>query len=278
MPAWPVYGELRGQRRERWGVSVPLFLAEREHLLSGDRVHLSGAEGKHASAARRLTAGERVDLTDGAGLLAECVVTSAGRDGLEAEVRSRSEHPAPTPRLVVVQALPKGDRGERAVEMLTEAGVDVVVPWAASRCITRWEGSRGDKALARWQVKAREAAKQSRRVFLPEVAPLATTKAVAQTLSAAALGAVLDSAAETRLAELWPPHQAEQAGPRTTEDVKASGDIMVVVGPEGGVAPEELAAFESAGAVAARLGPTVLRTSTAGVAAVAVLAARCGRW
>ena len=254
-------------------MSVPLFLAERERLLSGDRVHLSGAEGRHASAARRLTAGERIDLTDGAGLLAECVVTSVGGDGLEAEVRSRSEHSAPAPRLTVVQALAKGDRGERAVEMMTEAGVDVVVPWAASRCITRWEGARGEKSLARWRGKAREAAKQSRRVFLPEVDALATTKTVSETLSKAALGVVLDSDANVRLAEA-----AQASGSHVGEGAVAAGGIVVVIGPEGGVTPEELDAFDSAGAVAARLGPTVLRTSTAGVAAIAVLSAHCGRW
>lgn len=265
-------------------MSVPVFLAEREQLLSGGRVRLSGAEGKHASAARRLTAGERVDLTDGAGLLAECVVTGTGRDELEVEVQARGERPPPAPRLIAVQALPKGDRGELAVEAMTEAGVDVIVPWAASRCVTRWYPGRGEKALARWRVKAREAAKQSRRVFLPEVTELATTVTVAETLASTSCGVILDGEADARLADMPLPHVTQGSGAADaagdaweSRDIE-TGDIAVVIGPEGGVSPDERATFESAGAVAARLGPTVLRTSTAGVAAAAVLFARYGRW
>jgi 16S rRNA (uracil1498-N3)-methyltransferase len=241
-------------------MSPPVFLCDR---LAGDRIVLDGPEGRHAAAVRRLRPGERADLTDGAGQVVECTVTSAGRDSLELEALSRRYEPAPAPRIVVVQALPKGDRGELAVETMTEVGVDVVVPWAAARCVTQWRPERRAKSLARWRATAREAAKQSRRAWLPEVTDLATTADVAARLADAALAVVLHEEAERPLSGL---------------EVPAEGELVVVVGPEGGVTDEELARFGDAGAVPALLGPTVLRTSTAGVAAASVLLTRTGRW
>jgi 16S rRNA (uracil1498-N3)-methyltransferase len=243
-------------------VTPPLFFVPPERL-AGDRVVLDGAEGRHAATVRRLLAGERVDLADGSGLVLECVVVAAGRDRLELEVRSRVQVPPAQPRLLVVQALPKGDRGELAVELMTEVGVDTVVPWAAARCVTRWEGLRGQRAAQRWHAHAREAAKQARRARIPDVEPLASTADVAARLAASALGVVLHGQAERPLASL---------------DVPRTGEVVVVVGPEGGITPDELVAFRAAGAHLARLGPEVLRTSTAGVAALAVLQARTGRW
>ncbi|MFI6451168.1 16S rRNA (uracil(1498)-N(3))-methyltransferase [Streptosporangium amethystogenes] len=243
-------------------MTVPVFLAEPADLARPEFV-FGGPEGRHAAAVRRLRAGERLDLTDGAGSVAECVVIEAGKDSLRVQVLRRHEVPVPSPRLVVVQGLPKGDRGELAVEMMTEAGVDVIVPWAAARCVTQWKGERAAKALARWRSTAREAGKQSRRFRLPEVTELASTAAVAALLSAAALGVVL--------------HE-EAASPLSGLPLPAGGDIVVVVGPEGGVSQEEIAAFRAAKAVPALLGPTVLRTSTAGVVAAAVLQTRSGRW
>ncbi|MFB9720187.1 16S rRNA (uracil(1498)-N(3))-methyltransferase [Planobispora longispora] len=243
-------------------MTAPVFLADRTDL-AREEFTLGGPEGRHAAAVRRLRAGERLDLTDGAGAVAECEVLDAGKDSLRVRVLRRHEVPAPAPRLVVVQGLPKGDRGELAVEMMTETGVDVIVPWAASRCVTQWKGERAAKSLARWRSTAREAGKQARRFHLPEVAELATTAGVAALLSAAALGVVLHEEADAPLSGLEPP---------------GAGDIVVVVGPEGGISAEELAAFREAAAVPALLGPTVLRTSTAGIAAAAVLQARTGRW
>lgn len=243
-------------------MSAPLFLLDAADLV-GDRVVLAGSEGRHAATVRRLTPGERVELTDGAGAVAECVVVAAGRGRLELAVESRRQVPPALPRLVVVQALPKGERAELAVEALTEVGADVIVPWAAARCVTRWSGDRGARGLARWRSTAREAAKQARRAWLPEVSALATSADVAALLRASALGVVLHEAASAPLAGIGVP---------------AAGSVVVVVGPEGGVDPEELAAFAAAGASAYRLGPTVLRTSTAGAAASAVLLARTQRW
>lgn len=253
-------------------MSVPVFLSEAAGRPAGggDRVVLDGPEGRHAAAVRRMRPGERLDLTDGAGRVAECVVLDVGRDRLTAEVLRWFEVEPPRPRLIVVQGLPKGDRGELAVEMLTEAGVDVIVPWAAARCVTRWQGDRAAKALGRWRGTAREAAKQSRRFHLPEVTEQATTAHVADLIASAALAVVLHEEAAEPLSGLDVP------GALT--DARGRSDIVVVVGPEGGITDAEVAAFRAAGAVPALLGPTVLRTSTAGIAAAAVLLSRCGRW
>ncbi|MFC0039078.1 16S rRNA (uracil(1498)-N(3))-methyltransferase [Actinomadura rayongensis] len=243
-------------------MTAPVFLAE-AGMLDADRVVLDGPEGRHAATVRRLRAGERVDLTDGAGILVEGVVAAVAKDALTVDVHVRRAVPEPVPRLVVVQALPKGDRGELAVETMTEAGVDEIVPWAAERCVTRWKAERRDKALGRWRSTAREAAKQARRAWLPAVADLATTADVAARLDRASAAVVLHEEAAARLSAAAPPRD---------------GEIVVVVGPEGGIADTELTAFAAAGADPVRLGPTVLRTSTAGVAALAVLAALTGRW
>jgi 16S rRNA (uracil1498-N3)-methyltransferase len=240
-----------------------LFLTDHASL-ERDEVTLSGAEGRHASTVRRLRPGERVDLADGAGLLAECVVTATGPGLLELTVLRRQIDPPPQPAICVVQALPKGDRGELAVETMTEVGVDVIVPWAAERCVAAWApGPRGQRALDRWRASAREAAKQSRRSRLPEVTELAATRAVIERVALAASTIVLDPQAGVAFGALALP---------------ADGEVILIVGPEGGLSPAERDAFAAAGAVAARLGPTVLRSSTAGAAAAAVLLSRSGRW
>jgi 16S rRNA (uracil1498-N3)-methyltransferase len=238
-----------------------VFVVPTERLATSVVV-VDGAEGRHAATVTRLAAGEAVVLVDGLGRRGEGVVVYTGRDVVEVDVTSVSERPAPQPRFVVVQALPKGDRGELAVESMTELGVDGIVPWAASRCVTRWRADRADKALARWRTSSRAAAKQSRRSRFPEVTGLATTSDVCRLLSGAALGAVLHESGTQPLADVALP---------------VVGDVVLVVGPEGGVSDDELGAFREAGAETYRLGETVLRTSTAGVAALAVLSAR-SRW
>ncbi|HET7328141.1 MAG TPA: 16S rRNA (uracil(1498)-N(3))-methyltransferase [Nocardioidaceae bacterium] len=243
-------------------MSVPVFLVESSSL-QDELIALGGSEGRHAGVVRRLAVGERIDLTDGAGSVASCEVAEAGKDGLTCHVLARRTDPPPFPRFTVVQALPKGDRGELAVEMLTEIGVDQVVPWAASRCVTRWRGERADKSLAKWRSAAREAAKQSRRSWFPSVAPVASTSEVASLLGRSAMPIVLHEAADTAVAAVTMP---------------PAGDVVLIVGPEGGISDEELAVFAGAGAQPRRLGPSVLRTSTAGVAAVAALMSRTARW
>ena len=237
-------------------MSVPVFLWDD---LDRPQVLLTGAEGRHAAGSRRLQPGEAVDLVDGRGTRADCRVVRSGRDEVLLEVVGRAYEPEPQPRLVVVQALPKGDRGELAVELATEVGVDEVVPWVAARCVMQWKGERGERQRERWQSTAREAAKQSRRSWVPEVAPLHTTAQLRARLAAAHV-LVLHEAATT---------------PLTSLPLPADGEVALVVGPEGGLTEDEL---ETLGGTAVRLGPTVLRTSTAGAAAVAVLSARSGRW
>jgi 16S rRNA (uracil1498-N3)-methyltransferase len=240
----------------------PLFLVPPGDL-STDIVTLSGPEGHHAAAVRRLRAGERADVSDGAGTLAECVVVSAAAGLVELSVRSVHVVPAPQPRITVVQALPKGDRGELAVELMTEVGVDSVVAWAAERSVTRWQGERGERALAKWRTTAREASKQSRRAWIPEVTGPARLPDLTKLVSAVALAVVLEADAAASMSALPLPSR---------------GDIVLVVGPEGGTSAAERTALAAAGATEARLGPTVLRTSTAGAAAAAILLSRTGRW
>ncbi|MEU0657966.1 MULTISPECIES: 16S rRNA (uracil(1498)-N(3))-methyltransferase [Streptomyces] len=245
-------------------MTAPVFLVDRVADAAGGTITLDGPEGRHAVSVRRLRVGEEIVLTDGAGTGAYGTVAAVeGKDRLEVAVSEVRTEPAPAPRITVVQALPKGDRGELAVETMTETGVDAIVPWAASRCITQWKGDRGLKALAKWRATAREAGKQSRRLRFPDVADAATTKQVAQLLAAADFAAVL--------------HE-EGAAPLATAELPATGEIVLVVGPEGGVSPDELAAFAEAGATPCRLGRSVLRTSTAGTAATALLLGRTGRW
>ncbi|MEV3855455.1 16S rRNA (uracil(1498)-N(3))-methyltransferase [Streptomyces sp. NPDC050095] len=256
-------------------MTAPVFVVEAAEGVEGVKggvpgdctYVLDGPEGRHAVSVKRLRAGEAVVLTDGRGAWCEAVVAgSEGKDRLIVEAGPVRVEAEERPRITVVQALPKGDRGELAVETMTETGVDAIVPWSASRCITQWRGERGVKALGKWRATAREAGKQSRRVRFPEVADAASTKEVAALLAGADLAVVLH---EDRDA----PSAALASAPLPTD-----GEIVLVVGPEGGVSPEELEVFEAAGAGVFRLGRSVLRTSTAGTAAVALLLGRTGRW
>ena len=229
----------------------------------GTSVEVDGDEAHHAVAVRRLRVGEQVVLTDGVGTSVVGEVATTGKRVFTVTVSSVEAADAPQPAVVVVQALPKGDRGELAVEVLTEVGVAEIVPWAASRSVAVWKGERAEKSLARWRATAREAAKQARRSWLPDVAPLASTEDVVHLIGGADLAVVLHEAATASLADIAVP---------------PDGRLLVVVGPEGGLSDEEIGAFTEAGAVSVRLGAEVLRTSTAGVAAVAALLSQTPRW
>jgi 16S rRNA (uracil1498-N3)-methyltransferase len=229
----------------------------------GDQVVVEGDEAHHAVAVRRLRVGEPLALTDGRGTMLVGTVTESGKRLLSVLADEVESVPEPTPRFTVVQALPKGDRGELAVEVLTEIGVATIVPWAAGRSVAVWRGERADKGLARWRSTAREAAKQARRAWFPEVAGLASTADVAALAAEASVAVVLHEDADTTLGRVAVPEE---------------GTVMLVVGPEGGLTDEELVALREAGAIDVRLGAEVLRTSTAGVAAVAALLSRTSRW
>lgn len=227
----------------------------------GARLSLTGAEAKHAATVNRTRPGESVLIGNGRGLVAsgEVLVATTGELTIDVEAVSRVERPAPS--ITLVQALAKGDRDELAIQAATELGVDAVVPWAASRSVSRWEGPKVAKGRERWATIVREAAKQSIRAWTPVVGELATTKQIAA-LAAGARVLVLEPDAPAPLTGVVPDGR----------------DLVLVVGPEGGIAPQELAAFRDAGAELVRLGDTVLRTSTAGPAALAVLNGALRRW
>jgi len=284
-------------------VTAPVFLADGADL-AADLIVLTGAEGRHAATVRRIRPGERADVTDGQGLLAECVVTAAGAGQVELRVQARREVPVPDPLITVVQAIPKGERAELAVETMTEVGVDVIVPWQAERCVARWPADRVPKALGRWRSAVREAAKQARRARVPEVTGLASSADVVARVWATAFAIVLEPDAGVALSQLalaqptgsrpsasqptgfqptgFQPTGSEPGvpGPErlSPPPLPVSGDIVLIVGPEGGISPDELTAFTDAGATSARLGESVLRTSTAGAVAAAVVMTTTGRW
>jgi 16S rRNA (uracil1498-N3)-methyltransferase len=222
---------------------------------------VTGPEAKHAVTVSRLTPGERIAVGNGSGFVARGVIVSAAASEFVMEVEEVELVDPASPAIWLAQALAKGDRDEYAVQQATELGVDGVIPWSAQRSIVKWEGAKVRKGQERWSVIAREATKQSLRPWMPEVAALASTAVLAQ-LAAGTRMLVLEPTAERRLSEL-------------EIDTR---DLVLVVGPEGGIAPAELSRLRSAGAELVRLGDTVLRTSTAGPAALAVLSAKLGRW
>ena len=246
-------------------MSLPVFWRSTLEA-DGGLLRLDGPEGRHAAVVRRLRIGERLRVTDGRGAYVEGAVVSVGKTTLEVSVGDRVEEPPPALRLTVVQAVPKADRAALAVEVLAEVGVDRLVPWAAERSQVRLSGQHADRMLRKWRAWAVESSKQARRSWFCEVADVAATADVAALLARADLGVVLHEEAAVRLGSL--------ALPRT-------GEMVLVVGPEGGIGADELnrlgVAGDEAGISAVRLGDTVLRTSTAGaVAAGVVLAAT--RW
>lgn len=232
----------------------------------GDTAVLDGKEGRHAATVRRISVGEPLVLSDGRGGVAEVEVTAAAKDRLEAVVLARRTVPAPKPAVTVVQALPKSDRSELAVELATEAGVDAIVPWQSKRCVARWD-AKADKGVARWQAVAVAAAKQSRRAYVPQVDTLHRTSdvldRVRDTTARGGVVAVLHESATTPFAEL---------------PLRGADEVILVVGPEGGLDDTEVDALIEAGAVAVSLGPTVLRTSTAAAVALGAIGVLTGRW
>ncbi|MQA14954.1 MAG: 16S rRNA (uracil(1498)-N(3))-methyltransferase [Pseudonocardiaceae bacterium] len=242
---------------------LPVFLVARL-AGEGQRTVLDGDEGRHATAVRRIKAGEQLLLSDGLGELARCEVLAAGREGLELRVLRRWAEAAPALRVTLAQALVKGDRSELAIELATEAGVDAVLPWRAARCVARWDdGPRGAKALARWRSAARQSAKQARRGTVPQVTAPMDTAELAQRCRLAALSLVL--------------HESAPA-PLPSVELPEAGEVLLAVGPEGGITESELDGLVAAGARPVRLGPAVLRSSTAGAVALGALGALSSRW
>jgi len=238
-------------------VTAPLFFVDPESL-AADRIIVAGDEGRHAADVRRLRVGEVVDVGDGRGRLARGAVAEVTRGRLAVDVHERCEVPSPELRLVVVQALAKGGRDVDAIEAMTEVGVDEVVAWTAARSVAR----PSDNTVSRWLTMARAASKQAHRAWIPTISGPADTDEVIARAQNAALTVVLHETATSPIAVV---------------ELPTAGDVVLVVGPEGGLTEDETEAFAQAGALVCRLGDTVLRTSTAGVAALSVLSAQ-GRW
>ena len=236
-------------------MSDALFLARFDQVRIGGIVEVTGDEARHAVVVKRTRPGESVLLADGAGRAVRGRVVAAEKNRLALEVTEILGSPPRAHRFVVAQALAKGDRSELAVEIMTELGVDEILAWQASRSIVRWQGERGAKSLGRWAATAREATKQSRRFRIPEVSA-ADTSRVAERIGAAELALVLHESAEKTLSRVNLPE---------------AGEILLIVGPEGGISPDELERFQQAGAVPVRISDGVLRTSTAGAIAIGQL-------
>lgn len=250
-------------------MTAPLYLAPPAALAgvaAGDRFVLDGDEGHHAAGVRRARVGETLLVASGEGRLVRGVVEDVAARSVRLRVEAVRDVVPPAPRLVLVQALAKGGRDELAVETATELGVDAVVPWQAARSVVVWSGERGERSRGKWVATARAAAKQARRAAVPQVRPTVTTAGLAAASAGTAALLVLHEEAEAALSAVPLP----AAG--------TDGEIWVVVGPEGGIAAEELRELTSAGGVAVRLGEHVLRSSSAGPAALAVLSGRLGRW
>jgi 16S rRNA (uracil1498-N3)-methyltransferase len=243
-------------------ITAPVFLVD-PGVIGETSVTFSGDEGRHAVTVRRISVGEPIVLTDGVGTWAAGEVSAVtGRDRVTVTVTSQGTEPAPFPRVVVVQALPKGDRGETAVETLTEVGVDVIVPWVSERTQVKADPERASKIVSRWRSTARESAKQARRMHVPVVTDIVRGDALTHLIDGAAV-LVLD---------------AEGEQPLAMAELPLDRDIVLVVGPEGGLSPDELAEFAALGATTVRLGPSVLRTSTAGTVAAGLVLASTPRW
>ena len=229
----------------------------------GEVIELTGDEGRHAVSVKRTSVGEQIELVDGHGTRAVITVTGvSGKDRLVGVVDCVASEPAPRPTVTVVQALPKAARSELTVDLLTQAGADVIVPWQAGRSVANW-GKKQDKGLAKWRAAARAAAKQSRRSRIPEITPVADQAVVAALIQAAPLALML--------------HE-DATGKITDQSVAQVDSVVLIIGPEGGISPAELDAFTTAGAHPVRLGPEVLRTASAGMVALAALGAVTDRW
>lgn len=229
---------------------------------AGGSAVVEGDEGFHASTVRRMRAGEELDLSDGVGTVAHCVIEDAVKGRLTARVLSVASVPPPVPSVTVVQALPKSERSELAIELATEAGADAFVAWQSERCVARWDGAaKIEKGLRRWGSVARSAARQSRRPWVPSVSgPVSTDELLA---SLTGLVLVLHESATVPLRDIA---------------VAQADSVTLIVGPEGGISDAEIERLAAAGAVAVRLGPSVLRTSTAAAVALGALGVLTGRW
>lgn len=242
----------------------PLFFAAiGKDTVVGSTFVLGGPEAKHAVGVRRMLPGEAIAISDGFGLKIRGIVSNVSKDTLDVSVQSIDTVPAPAVQLHLVQALAKGDRDELAIQACTELGVSGVIPWQANRSISIWKDDKKIKGRTRWQTIVSEAAKQSLRAKVPAVEEVQNSHELVAKLSAFDSVLVLDPQAKTSISQI---------------SIPSSGSVAILVGPEGGISESELEAFSLAGFTSVRLGAGVLRTSTAGMAAVSYLQAKLGDW
>ena len=237
---------------------LPLFLAD---SVAGSIVILDGEEAHHAASVVRLRVGERIRISDGVSECVEGVVTAVAKQRVEIAVESRFSLPPNELKVIVAQALAKGDSSSTAVELLTEVGVDEILPWSALRSIAKWDDEKKSKGIARWTSVAREASKQSRRIVIPKIGPILSTHDLIARIVTADCAIVLHESGEEPIGRIVTPDR---------------GEVLLVVGPEGGINESELELFRTAGAHVAVLGPTVLRSAHAGCIGAALIASR--RW
>ncbi|MDQ0633847.1 16S rRNA (uracil1498-N3)-methyltransferase [Arthrobacter pascens] len=255
-------------------MSNPVFFSTAgslDHMVPGGRFVLDGPEARHAVTVKRLGPGESVDIADGAGKRLTGTVVASSPAELTVECAALDEEARPDIRLVLVQALAKGDRDELAAETATELGIDAVIPWQSERSIVRWKGERAAKAHAKWQSVVTAAAKQARRAWIPEVRAAVDTPGLAVAVAAAGLAVILHEDAVRPLRSVLESWQLSDHG-------KGPREVLLIVGPEGGISPREVTRLCGAGAVTALLGHHVLRSSTAGPAAVVLASDVLGRW
>ncbi len=198
---------------------------------------------------------EEISVTDGKGNVFVCQVLEP-KTG-ELKVLSMQQQQRSFPSIHLVQALAKGDRDEQAVQASVELGVSSITPWQSELAIVNWSGKE-EKSRLRWQEIAISAMKQSQQTFLPEVSALTTTKA----LRPRGFGIILDPRAALSITDL--PVDVEE--------------LTIVVGPEGGISAAELEQLSGAGFEPRRLGDSILRTSTAGPAAIAAILTKLQIW
>lgn len=246
-----------------------------EPISAGDRFRLTGAEAKHATV-KRLEVGEGLVVTDGTTRAVQCSFLGDAT----VEVADILQLPVPHPRVTVVQAIPKSDRAELAVDLMVQAGADRIVPWAARRAIAKWDGKEA-KAHAKWENAARAAAKQSRRLQIPEVTQLVRSpRELARVLELGEAGAAGNTGAAGTTRVLVLHEEATEPLPAAVTAAVSAGatELALVVGPEGGIGREELEELAQLGATPVRLGPEVLRTATAAAVALGAIGAVTERW
>ena len=237
---------------------LPLFLAE---SVAGETVVLIGEEARHAASVVRLRIGERIRVSDGESQSVEGIVISVAKSRLEIEVKSRFSIVPFQFKVTVAQALAKGDSSSTAVALLTEVGVDEILPWSANRSIAKWDGDKIVKGRERWEAVARESTKQSRRIAIPKIGTLQSIEDLVARVASADCAIVLHESGEEVFGRIVIPR---------------IGEVLLIVGPEGGIDESELEIFKAAGAHLAVLGPTVLRSSHAGSIGAALVIS--GRW